>query len=103
MEYRINRLYYACFYAVTSLLLSGEIETKTHSGTKQLFGLHFVKTGKISEENNKLYTKLFHMRQSADYEDGVEYTESDLLPLMAPVQELIFLIDEILSKAISAL
>ncbi len=41
----VNRLYYACFYAVSALLVSKEIQSKTHSGTKQMFGLHFVKLG----------------------------------------------------------
>ena len=41
----VNRLYYSCFYAVTALLHLNGIETKTHSGARQMFGLHFVKTG----------------------------------------------------------
>ena len=28
----VNRLYYACYYAVIALLASGEINAKTHSG-----------------------------------------------------------------------
>ena len=44
----VNRLYYACFYAVGALLANAEIYSKTHSGTRQMFGLHFVATGKIN-------------------------------------------------------
>jgi len=32
----INRLYYACFYAITALLVKNEIETKSHSGVSKL-------------------------------------------------------------------
>lgn len=40
----VNRLYYACYYAVTALLASRDINASTHSGGRQMFGLHFVKT-----------------------------------------------------------
>ena len=33
----VNRLYYACFYAVTALLIDKGLYSKTHSGTKQMF------------------------------------------------------------------
>lgn len=32
----VNRLYYAVFYAVNALLVSNEINTKSHSSTKNL-------------------------------------------------------------------
>lgn len=41
----INRIYYASFYSVQSLLLSIEIEPKSHKGVLSMFALHFVKTG----------------------------------------------------------
>lgn len=41
----INRLYYACYYAVNALLLSKDIKAQTHAGVRQMFGLHFIKTG----------------------------------------------------------
>ena len=46
----VNRLYYACYYAVSALLIWKEINTKTHSGTRQMFGLHFIKPEIISEQ-----------------------------------------------------
>ena len=30
----INRLYYACYYAVTALLLANDINASTHSGVR---------------------------------------------------------------------
>ena len=37
----INRLYYACYYAVIALLLKYEISAQTHSGVRSMLGLHF--------------------------------------------------------------
>jgi len=46
----VNRLYYACYYAVIALLIKYNIKAQTHSGVRQMFGLHFIKTGKIDKE-----------------------------------------------------
>jgi len=40
----VNRLYYACYYAVIALLVDRDIHAQTHSGVRQMFGLHFVKS-----------------------------------------------------------
>lgn len=34
----VNRLYYACFYAVIALLIQNGIDTQTHVGARQMFG-----------------------------------------------------------------
>lgn len=95
----INRLYYACFYAVSALLASKEIYSKTHAGTLQMFGLHFVKNGIIDEQNNKFYVKIFSMRQSGDYEDYCDYDESDVVELMEPALDFISTIEHTLYKS----
>lgn len=36
-------MYYACFYAVSALLLHAEIDgVKSHEGVRQMFGKHFI-------------------------------------------------------------
>ncbi len=94
----VNRLYYACFYAVTALLYNYDLDTKSHSGTQTVFGHHFVKTGIISKESGKFYTKIFGMRQNADYEDEIEYEKEDVLQLLQPATDLISAIEDVLAK-----
>lgn len=78
----VNRLYYACFYAVISLLLKNDIETQSHDGARTQFGLLFVKTGKMSKENGKFFSKLFDYRQKGDYGDLYDYDEEIARPLI---------------------
>ena len=73
-----------------------EIKTTTHGGVRQMFGLHFIKTGKIEKELGKLYSDIFDMRQSGDYEDYVEFTKDDVLDLLIPADNLIISIENIL-------
>ena len=53
-----NRLYYACFYAVTALLVKNGHSSGKHSGVKALINKHFVKTRLISRANGRLYNQL---------------------------------------------
>ena len=84
-----NRMYYACFYAVTALLIQNGIETKTHHGVLNQLGLHFVRTGLLSFEQGNLYKRLFELRQTGDYSDWIIITEEDIAPLIEPVQTFI--------------
>ncbi len=94
----VNRLYYACYYAVIALLVDKDIHAHTHSGVRQMFGLHFVKTGLIDKESGKSYTDIFDMRQTGDYDDYIDFKKEDVLDMIEPADELISKIERLLSK-----
>ena len=94
----VNRLYYAIYYAVSSLVMKEDIEAKTHSGVKTQFLLHFVKTERIDAKLGRLYSDLFDWRQKGDYSDFFDFTEEDVRPLLKPVEELIATIQELITK-----
>ncbi len=92
----VNRLYYSVFYAVSALLLKENIITQTHSGVRQMFGLHFIQTGKVKRELGKFYTDLFEKRQTGDYDDFIIHSEETLKYLMPLAKELLFDIEKLL-------
>lgn len=47
----MNRLYYACYYAVTALLISNGLNATTHAGVRTMLGLKFIKTGLVDDKN----------------------------------------------------
>lgn len=94
----INRLYYACFYAVGALLAQHKIEASTHAGVRQKFGEHFVKTGKVERELAKHYTELFEKRHKGDYNDFFDYDEETVIKLYPKSKEFIERIGVILSE-----
>lgn len=69
----MNRLYYACFYVTSALLISKGIDAQTHAGVRRMLSLHFVKGGKLSMKQSNLYTNLFEKRQTSDYEDFIYF------------------------------
>ncbi|MCH7658796.1 MAG: HEPN domain-containing protein [Bacteroidetes bacterium] len=88
----INRLYYACFYAVTALLLKNGAKPRTHTGTRTLFFQKYVKTNIISKDFGNLYSDLFDWRQESDYGDFSFFDKETVLPLFDKVKTFISVI-----------
>ena len=65
----VTRLYYACFYAASALLIKNNIETGSHRGIKTMLSLHFVKPGLLETKHVRTYAELLNGRQLSDYED----------------------------------
>ncbi|WP_417008847.1 HEPN domain-containing protein [Bacteroides congonensis] len=82
----INRLYYACFYAATGLLIARGIDAGTHNGVKTMLSFHFVRTNLLSLEHGSTYSNLFDKRHSGDYEDFA-YCDAALVDYLLPRAE----------------
>jgi uncharacterized protein (UPF0332 family) len=67
----VNRIYYSCFYAVSALLLLKSVETGSHKGIRQMFGLHFVQKGIVSKDDGRFFSDLYDRRQTGDYDDFI--------------------------------
>ena len=85
----VGRLYYACYYAVSALLVEMRIYSKTHQGVRRAFHNNFIRTGVFTDEVGKLYTDLFYTRMKADYGSYPEFEEEQVAALHLQVQEFI--------------
>jgi uncharacterized protein (UPF0332 family) len=79
----VNRIYYACYYAVGALLLTKDLDASTHKGLRQLFGLHFVQSGIISKDFGKFFTDIYDKRQTGDYDDFINYDKDTVVNLLS--------------------
>lgn len=93
----VNRIYYACFYAVSALLLDNDIGAKSHAGAKQMLSLHFIKTEKLNKNLGDFYSSVFDMRHNGDYSDFFVFETDDVISLIEPATILIAQIENILS------
>jgi uncharacterized protein (UPF0332 family) len=92
----VNRLYYACFYAVSALLIQKGHNIKSHNGIRTLFFKDFIATGIIEKEFGKLYSDLCDWRSEGDYADFVDYDEETVTPMIGKVEEFIGLIKNVI-------
>jgi uncharacterized protein (UPF0332 family) len=64
----VSRAYYCVFHAAQAILLTEGLSADTHQGVVNLFGLHFVKTGKFERRFGKMLANLKDDRENGDYE-----------------------------------
>lgn len=94
----INRMYYACYYAVRALLTAHGIEAKTHEGVRQQLGLNFVRNGKVSQEQGRFYSRLFSKRTTGDYDDFINHTRETVDELYPQAQAFVDAISTLLDQ-----
>ena len=91
----MNRMYYACFYAVSALLLHAGVDgAKTHEGVRQMFNRHFVLTGKLPKEWGRFYSVVYGNRSEADYEDFIDFELNETQAMYPKVCEFVALIEK---------
>ena len=74
----VNRLDYACFYAVSALILTEGYASGKHRGVRALFDRHWIKTGRVPATLGRVYRRLFMRRQRGDYDDLVRFQEAEV-------------------------
>jgi uncharacterized protein (UPF0332 family) len=93
-----NRLYYSCFYCVIALLAKDDITASTHNGVRTEFFKLYIKTGILDRKYSSIYTDLMSKRQESDYDDFLEFSQEDILPLIEDVENFLHVIQELINK-----
>ena len=94
----VNRLYYACFYAISALLATKKLASSKHSGVRSLFNRYYVKTGLVSKDLATIYNDLFERRQESDYVDFIDFQEPQVVPWISKAESFIKHIAGIIGK-----
>jgi uncharacterized protein (UPF0332 family) len=97
LAFTVNRLYYACFYAATAVLLRDGKQFSKHSAVKSEFARAYFKTGKIDVKWHKFYQKLFDDRQEGDYIPTVEFEKDSVSGRLAQAKEFVDLMRNIIA------
>ena len=84
-----NRLYYTAFHMASALLLDKGFSAKTHAGVIHLIGEKFIATGLLDRAYGKLFSRLYELRQSGDYDDTYDATEDEVVPYFKKVETFI--------------
>lgn len=84
-----NRLYYCVFHMASALLLDKGLSAKTHAGVIHLIGEKFIATGLLERTYGRLFSRLYELRQSGDYDDMYDATEEEVGPYFDKVSKFI--------------
>lgn len=92
----VNRLYYACFYAASAILLHRHINAKSHAGIIGQFSENVVRTGELSIDDFRVYSKLLNWRTKGDYSDLYDFSKEDIDMVMLPARHFIDQVKELI-------
>jgi uncharacterized protein (UPF0332 family) len=68
----VNRLYYACFYAASAMLLTKRMQFSKHSAVIAYFDKSFIKSGILPKEYSRTIHEAFNERQEDEYKPFAE-------------------------------
>lgn len=84
-----NQLYYSVFHMASALLLDKGFAAKTHAGVIHLIGEKFIAAGLLDKSYGRLFSRLYELRQSGDYDDMYDATEEEVMPYFDRVEQCI--------------
>lgn len=93
-----NKLYFACYYAASALMLAKNLETSTHVGTKRMLSLKFIMPGFLEPEYGATYQMLFYNWQASDYEDFMYCTKDHYNNLRPMAEKFILRMQSLIDK-----
>ena len=85
----INRLYYACFYVASALLLKRGVGAKSHAGVIVKFSESAVRTGEVTADEYRVFSKLLNWRTKGDYSDMFDFTKEDVDDVLQPTRNFV--------------
>ncbi|HEY9722820.1 MAG TPA: HEPN domain-containing protein [Oscillatoriaceae cyanobacterium] len=84
-----NRLYYACYYAVTAWMASRALTVSKHTHVRSTLNRDLVKPGLISEALGNFFNDLYELRTESDYLDFKHLEASDVEALVPQAENFI--------------
>lgn len=75
------------FHAAQALLIHYGLSAHTHAGTLGVFGMNFVKTGKIDKELGAFFSRMEQLRMKADYNCEYDVSNSDVENMLQPAHD----------------
>ncbi len=85
----VSRAYYAVFYAMKAQLALIDVSAGSHKQTLIEFRRNFIKTKRLPTSFSKLLTKLFEMREMADYDVMWNISREEFKEVLAQVKEFV--------------
>ena len=99
LEGATSRAYYAAFHATQAVLLTKELQPKTHQGTLYLFNHHFVKTGLIEPEYSQVLARAAKYREEADYKHNMVFTRKQTEQTIEEIEHFLKRVDSFLNES----
>lgn len=96
-----NRIYYAVFHALRSILAINQVDFKKHSAVISYFRKSYIKTNIFPIQVSKTIGKAFDLRSEGDYDDYYDVSKEEAVNLANETKFLLNLIQQYLENQCS--
>ena len=96
-----NRLYYAVFNTIRSVLALEGVDYKKHSGVIAYFRESYLKTNVFDRKYSALIGKTEYIRNKSDYEDFFVISKSDVTAYLVEAKEFLAEVDQYIENRIA--
>ena len=73
LAFAVNRAYYACFYALSAVLLAEGRKYVKHSGVRAALHGRLIRSGRLDASWGRIYDRVFENRHRGDYQELVVF------------------------------
>jgi uncharacterized protein (UPF0332 family) len=87
--FAVNRAYYACFYAVSAVLMTMGQTFRKHTGVRAALHSSLIKTDLLDVSWGKFYDLVFENRQRGDYQELVEFEAEELEEIISQAEKFV--------------
>lgn len=96
----VSRAYYGAFHYARAMLIAVGEEPRTHGGLERLLHRDVVRTGALSPDVAKLFSRLLKFRQDADYTAEFVFTTEGAAEEVAAAEAFVRAAKEMLARAV---
>ena len=89
----VNRLYYAIFHALRSVIALDGFDSSKHSGVIAYFNKNYVKNKIFEKDISKKIEKAFRLREKADYQDFFVISKAQVEEQIQKAEQVIDMIE----------
>ncbi len=95
----VSSAYFAMFYAAKAALVSVGVDVQKHKGIGSNLSEHFVKTGLLDQDYNRLLMQAMRAREISDYDPHETITEAGAQQAVANAEKFVEAIKKVITEA----
>lgn len=98
LSFAMNRIYYACFYALTAVFRDKGKTFKKHKGLRSALHRDLVRNGIVEDRWGKFFDEVFEARQRGDYTPMVKFEPDQLEDSLQQAAHFLQVMEELVNR-----
>ena len=98
LSFAMNRIYYACFYALTAVFKDKDKMFKKHKGLRSALHRDLIRNGNIEDRWGKFFDDVFEARQRGDYTPMVTFEPDQLDEFLQQAEQFLKEMEKLINR-----